>query len=174
MHCWWGESASYVLSLLKSFLMEWKPYILFPNEAQEWQTAPLGLSFGCLQVEATGPSLAALRETAGDAGPGQQTAYAWTYTQDAGSLKEKNLLKYSIGSRGADLEFNLSKHMNFNTLVQWLAAWPHRKRVLGLNSPASFLCGVCMHSLFMGMGSLQVLRLPLIIQRHTCSVNWLF
>lgn len=67
--------------------MEWKPYILFPNEAQEWQTAPLGLSFGCLQVEATGPSLAALRETAGDVGPEQQTAYAWTYTQDAGSLK---------------------------------------------------------------------------------------
>lgn len=65
-----------MLSLLKSFLMEWKPYILFPNEAQEWQTAPLGLSFGCLQVEATGPSLAALRETAGDVGPEQQTAYA--------------------------------------------------------------------------------------------------
>lgn len=55
--------------------MEWKPYILFPNEAQEWQTAPLGLSCGCLQVEATGPSQAALREPAGDVGPGQQTAY---------------------------------------------------------------------------------------------------
>lgn len=34
VHCWWGESSSYVLSLLKSFLMEWKAYILFPNEAQ--------------------------------------------------------------------------------------------------------------------------------------------
>lgn len=64
-----------MLSLLKSFLMEWKPYILFPNEAQEWQTAPLGLSCGCLQVGATSPSLAALREPAGDAGPGQQTAH---------------------------------------------------------------------------------------------------
>ena len=31
-----------MLSLLKSFLMEWKPYILFPNEAQEWQTARCG------------------------------------------------------------------------------------------------------------------------------------
>lgn len=34
VHCWWGESPSYVLSLLKSFLMDWKAYILFPNEAQ--------------------------------------------------------------------------------------------------------------------------------------------
>lgn len=64
-----------MLSLLKSFLMEWKPYILFPNEAQEWQTAPLGLSRGCLQVGATSPSPAALREPAGDTGPGQQTAH---------------------------------------------------------------------------------------------------
>ena len=55
--------------------MEWKPYILFPNEAQEWQTAPLGLSCGCLQVEAIGPSQAAPREPAGDVGPGQHTAY---------------------------------------------------------------------------------------------------
>lgn len=62
-----------MLSLLKSFLMEWKPYILFPNEAQEWQAAPLGLSHGYLQVEATGPSRDAPREPAGDAGPGQQT-----------------------------------------------------------------------------------------------------
>lgn len=51
--------------------MEWKPYILFPNEAQEWQTAPLRLSCGCLQVEATGPSQAALRKPAGDVGLGQ-------------------------------------------------------------------------------------------------------
>lgn len=61
-----------MLSLLKSFLMEWKPYILFPNEAQEWQTAPLGLSYGCLQVEATGPSQAAPREPAGDVRRGRQ------------------------------------------------------------------------------------------------------
>lgn len=92
MHCWWGESASYVLSLLKSFLMEWKPYILFPNEAQEWQTAPLGLSYGCLQVEATRPSQAAPREPAGDARLGQQTSYAsaYTYTGNKKSVK-KNL-----------------------------------------------------------------------------------
>lgn len=51
--------------------MEWKPYILFPNEAQEWQTAPLGLSYGCLQVEATGPSQATLSKPAGDTGPGE-------------------------------------------------------------------------------------------------------
>lgn len=62
-----------MLSLLKSFLMEWKPYILFPNEAQEWQTAPLGLSYGYLRVAATSPSRAAPREPAGDAGPGQHT-----------------------------------------------------------------------------------------------------
>lgn len=81
-----------MLSLLKSFLMEWKPYILFPNEAQEWQTAPLGLSYGCLQVEATGPSQAAPREPAGDARPGQHTpcASAYTYTGSKKSV-EKNL-----------------------------------------------------------------------------------
>lgn len=90
MHCWWGESASYVLSLLKSFLMEWKPYILFPNEAQEWQTAPLGLSYGCLQVEATGPSQAAPREPAGDVRLGQQTVYTlYTYTQSRVNLQTK-------------------------------------------------------------------------------------
>lgn len=55
--------------------MEWKPYILFPNEAQEWQTAPLGLSYGCLQVGGTALSQAALGEPAGDSGPGRQTAY---------------------------------------------------------------------------------------------------
>lgn len=93
MHCWWGESASYVLSLLKSFLMEWKPYILFPNEAQEWQTAPLGLSYGCLQVEATGPSQAALREPAGDAGLGQQTAYVSIYSQAVGRVCTKSKIK---------------------------------------------------------------------------------
>ncbi len=81
MHCWWGESASYVLSLLKSFLMEWKPYILFPNEAQEWQTAPLELSSGCLQVEASSPSQAALRGLAGDVRPGHvpQSVLWWQY-----------------------------------------------------------------------------------------------
>lgn len=47
--------------------MGWKPYILFPNEAQEWQTAR---SYGYLRVAATSPSRAAPREPAGDAGPG--------------------------------------------------------------------------------------------------------
>lgn len=78
MHCWWGESASYVLSLLKSFLMAWKPYILFPNEAQEWQTAP---SYGYLRVAATSPSRAAPREPAGDAGPGQHRQELMTWPQ---------------------------------------------------------------------------------------------
>lgn len=73
-----------MLSLLKSFLMEWKPYILFPNEAQEWQTAPLGLSRGCLQAGASALGQAALREPVGGGrlglgpevrGEGQQTAY---------------------------------------------------------------------------------------------------
>lgn len=50
--------------------MGWKPYILFPNEAQEWQTAP---SYGYLRVAATSPSRAAPREPAGDAGPGRHT-----------------------------------------------------------------------------------------------------
>lgn len=72
--------------------MEWKPYILFPNEAQEWQTAPLGLSYGCLQVEATGPSHAALKEPAGDAGPGQQTHELIHGPQQiCGGEKKKNL-----------------------------------------------------------------------------------
>lgn len=78
MHCWWGESASYVLSLLKSFLMEWKPYILFPNEAQEWQTAPPGLSCGCLQVGASSPSPAA---------PGDPAGGRWTGTADGTHVK---------------------------------------------------------------------------------------
>ena len=34
MHRWWGESLSYVPSLLKSILMVRKAYILFPNEAR--------------------------------------------------------------------------------------------------------------------------------------------
>lgn len=60
--------------------MEWKPYILFPNEAQEWQTAPLGLSYGCLQVEATGPSQAALRSQQGTLGQGSRQFTHYTLT----------------------------------------------------------------------------------------------
>lgn len=72
--------------------MDWKPYILFPNEAQEWQTAPLGLSSGCLQVGATGPSRAALRSQQGTGGRGrgrgarQQTAHTGTHTQATANL----------------------------------------------------------------------------------------
>ena len=70
--------------------MEWKPYILFPNEAQEWQTAPLGLSYGCLQVEATGPSHTALREPAGDAGLGQRRrAHMNCYMGQSKSVERK-------------------------------------------------------------------------------------
>lgn len=46
VYCWWGESPSYVLSLLKSLLMDWKAYILFPNEAQ-WPVV-LGGETSCL------------------------------------------------------------------------------------------------------------------------------
>lgn len=45
--------------------MEWKPYILFHNEAWEWQTASLGPSCGRLQVEGAGPGRAALRVARG-------------------------------------------------------------------------------------------------------------
>lgn len=71
--------------------MGWKPYILFPNEAQEWQTAA---SYGYLRVAATSPSRAAPREPAGDAGPGQHAQELMT--RATANLKGGNKIQKSV------------------------------------------------------------------------------
>lgn len=71
--------------------MGWKPYILFPNEAQDWLTAP---SYGYLRVAATSPSRTAPREPAGDAGPGQRRQELMTWT--TANLKGGNKIPESV------------------------------------------------------------------------------